>query len=448
MCGAHGHPPWRPRWCLAAAASLLTLAPALARAGEPSAVDATVPKVESLSSGMRATFATYAPWLIEQTFLGRELWRYIVAALTVLLAWGLRRALMNLVLGVLREATTRTRTKIDDKLVEALDPPLAWFITAFGLYLAALWLNLPDAVFGTVERLYRLAVIAIVGWALLRSTALLAEILKTVTARTKSDLDDHLVPLMSRVGRVVVFILIAVFVAQEFGFNVGGLLAGLGVAGMAFALAAKDTLANWFGAMMIYTDRPFDIGDWIKTSSLEGVVEDIGLRSTRIRTFSKTVVSVPNSNLANDVIENFSRMPIRRVYFKFGVTYATTPSQMRETIERIKDILREHPDVDQSFWLVKFNEFTDSALSIMLYFFTTTTDWERYLAIREEINLAILERVAEIGVAAAFPSQSIYLEKPDLEERARLDARARSLLSARPRVVDRQQPQTAPSDDG
>ncbi len=443
----HGSAPRRAGASIVTAlAAALVLAPALAYAGEPTALDATVPEIQSMSSATRGFIDAYIPYLTHHSWLGRELWRFVIAAITVVIAWALRRVLMNLVLRILRQATTRTKTKIDDKLVEALDPPLAWFILTFGLYLAALWLRLPVDIFFVVERLYRLAVIVIVGWALLRSTALLSEVLKTVTSRTKSDLDDHLVPLVTRIGRVVVFVLIAVFLAQEFGFNVGGLLAGLGVAGMAFALAAKDTLSNWFGALMIYTDRPFDIGDWVKTSSLEGVVEDIGLRSTRIRTFSKTVVSVPNSSLANDVIENFSRMPIRRIYFKFGVTYSTTPAQMRETLERIKDILREHPDVDQTFWLVKFTEFTDSALSIMLYFFTTTTDWQRYLAIREGINLQILERIAEIGVQAAFPSQSIYMEKDDPEERARLDARARELYEARPFVDDQQAVQTAPMD--
>ncbi len=449
MSGVHGTSPGRAGRAAAAAVTCLLILivvtlPGLAYAGEP-AFDATVPEIDSLSGAIDAYIAANVPWLSNQV-LERELWRYLFATITVVIAWALRRVLMNLVLRILRQATTRTKTKIDDKLVEALDPPLAWFILAFGLYLAVLWLELPTGVLVVMQRIYRLAVIVIVGWALLRSTALLAEVLKTVTARTNSDLDDHLVPLVIRIGRVAVFVLIFVFLAQEFDYPVGGLLAGLGVAGMAFALAAKDTLSNWFGALMIYTDRPFDIGDWVKTSSLEGVVEDIGLRSTRIRTFSKTVVSVPNSSLANDVIENFSRMPIRRIYFKFGVTYSTTPGQMRETLERIKDILRDHPDVDQSFWLVKFTEFTDSALSIMLYFFTTTTDWQRYLAIREEVNLKILERIAEIGVQAAFPSQSIYMENDDPEERARLDAKARALYEARPFVDDQRVAQTAPMD--
>ncbi|MCA9689151.1 MAG: mechanosensitive ion channel family protein [Myxococcales bacterium] len=412
----------------------------VARAAPAGGTDGTV----------RALIEAYAPWLISFHVLGRESWRFIAAALTVLLTVLLRRAVMKLVMRGLRELTAKTKTKLDDALVEALDPPVAYFVLTFGLYLSLQWIGLPTAVDATVLLLYRLCVIILVGWTLLRCTTLVTGLISGLASRTSSHLDDHLVPMIGRIVRVIVFALVVVFMAQELGYSVGGLLAGLGVAGMAFALAAKDTLANWFGALMIYTDRPFEIGDWVKTSDLEGVVEDIGLRSTKVRTFAKTVVSVPNSALASDVIENFSRMPIRRVYFKFGVTYATTPAQMRETVERIKDILRAHPEVDQRFWLVKFNEFTDSALSIMLYFFTTTTDWERYLSIREEVNLKILERIEEIGVAAAFPTQSVYLEKIDPDERRRLDAQARALFEARPRVDDtRTERTTAPiSEEG
>jgi MscS family membrane protein len=237
-----------------------------------------------------------------------------------------------------------------------------------------------------------------------------------------------------------------VFLIQELGFNVAGLLTGLGVGGLAFALAAKDTLANWFGALMIYTDRPFDVGDWIKTPDLEGTVEEIGLRSTRVRSFAKTVISVPNQSLVNAVVENFSRMPTRRVYFNLGVTYATTPAMMRESVARIEDILRSHPEIDQTFWLVKFTDFAASSLDIMIYYFTTTTDWARYLQIRGDINLTILERLGEIGVGVAFPSRSLYIERGDPKELERLDAEAREAFARRPKVEDRHSSTVAPAD--
>jgi MscS family membrane protein len=387
-----------------------------------------------------------APWALASV-LGSEVWRWVMLAATLALVLGARRLVMNLLMKGLRRLTGRTDTRIDDQLIEALDPPLAWFVLAFGVYLALLWPNVSDGVQGLVNSGYRLAVIVIVGWALVRSVDILTDILSALAEKTGSELDNYLVPLVGRVLRAVLVGIVIVIALQELGINVTGLVAGLGVGGLAFALAAQDTVANWFGALMIYTDRPFETGDWIKTSSLEGVVEDIGLRSTRVRTFAKTVVSVPNRQLADDTIENFSRMPRRRVNFKLGVTYATTPAMMQEAIERIRDLLREHPDVDQTFWLVKFTEFGDSALTILVHFFTNTTDWERYLSIRQEINLAIMHRFAEIGVEAAFPSTSVYMAEPDADAISAFDAKATALFAARRGSMDIHESQTAPSED-
>jgi len=363
--------------------------------------------------------------------LKTEAWRIIATLLTILLVLVTRRLIMNVVMRWLRYATKKTKNTIDAHLVEALDPPLGYFVGALGVYVSILWLQLPDAASDFVRATYRIIAVLIVGWGLLRCTEVLTRVLASLAERTETELDDHLVPLVGRVIRVVVVSMIIILIVQEFGFNIAGLLAGLGVGGLAFALAAQDTLANWFGAMMIYTDRPFDIGDWIKTSELEGVVEEIGLRSTCIRTFSQTVVSVPNRNLANITIENFSRMPIRRVSYELGVSYHTTPAMMREALERIKDILRNHPEVDQNFWIVRFTDFADSSLNIRIYYFTTTTRWDRYLGIREHINLTIMQQLQEIGVTIAFPTRSIYMEKVDPEEVSAYDKRAKELFEAR-----------------
>ncbi len=424
------------------------LVPSLAFAqpdGSGDDADALLAGTEALGTTMDALLVERAPWLLTEV-LGIALWRFVAALLTVALVIAIRRALLNVVMRKLRQWTSRTKTRVDDQLIEAADPPLGWFIAAFGVYAATLWLQLPDGVQDVLQVMYRVVCVVIIAWAMLRVSTLLTWLLQQMAAHTDSSLDDHLVPLVGRVARVAVVALAVVFVFQELGFNVAGLIAGLGVGGIALALAAQDTVANWFGALMIYTDRPFEIGDWIKTGEMEGVVEEIGLRSTKIRTFSKTVISVPNADLAGDTIENFSRMPIRRIYVNVGVTYATTPSMMREALERLRDILRTHPGVDQTFWLVKFNDFGDSALNIMLYFFSTTTNWEEYLSIREDIFLQIMSTLDEIGVGFAFPSTSVYLEKPDPDEIQQLDQRARRLYEARVRVDDAHEAMTAPSD--
>jgi MscS family membrane protein len=417
---------------------------ALAQDTQPSVKIATqsVEWMTSLESWIHQTF----PW-VQQRMFGNSLWRWILFALTLMIFLALRKLIQGRLTKWLLRLTGKTKSSIDDHLLEALTPPLSKFVMTLGLYLGLCCLELPVAMCLVITMIYRITVIMIVGWALTRAVSVLTPLIQAFTARDGTPTDTYLAPMILRFVRIVIFGLIVVLILQEFGVNVAGLIAGLGVGGLAFALAARDTLANWFGAIMIYTDRPFSVGHWIKTSQLEGVVEEIGFRSTRIRTFAQTVVSIPNRIIADEVIENFSKMPKRRISFKIGVTYDTTPAMLEESIERIRDILRDHPDVDQSFWLVKFTEFGDSALEIFLYYFTDTTDWDRYLSIKQEINLRIMQRLNGIGVQFAFPSMSIYESQMDSEELSRLDAQARRLFASRtPDMIDLRESQVAPSE--
>jgi MscS family membrane protein len=212
--------------------------------------------------------------------------------------------------------------------------------------------------------------------------------------------------------RGLIIVLGSVAILQEWGINVTGFIASLGLGGLAFALAAKDTAANIFGGIAILTDNIFKIGEWVKIGSAEGIVEDIGIRTTKIRAFDKRLIIVPNSVIANSNVENFSRRDRRRVVMRIGLTYSTTKEQMEQILGRLREYLLSHPMVHNDPLLVYFDQFEDSSLSIFCYFFIATADWEEYLKIREEINLAIKGIVEEAGAEFAFPSQSLYLETP------------------------------------
>ncbi|RLB60187.1 MAG: mechanosensitive ion channel family protein, partial [Deltaproteobacteria bacterium] len=198
---------------------------------------------------------------------------------------------------------------------------------------------------------------------------------------------------------------------QTFGYPVTGVIASLGIGGLAFALAAKDTVSNIFGSLMIIFDRPFQVGDWIKAGDMEGTVEEVGFRSTKIRTFAKTLISVPNNIIANLALDNYSRMPKRRIRLTVGVSYDATPTQMREAVSRIRELLKTHPAIDQEFFLVNFTDFGASSLDIMVYCFTTTTVWGEYLDAREDVCLKIMDTLAELGLEIAFPSATVYLRQ-------------------------------------
>jgi MscS family membrane protein len=257
-----------------------------------------------------------------------------------------------------------------------------------------------------------------VAWFLFNLVDMVDHYLGKWAASTESTLDDHLAPLLRKSLRIFIVIMAGLMTIQTFGYPVTGVLASLGIGGLAFALAAKDTVSNIFGSLMIIFDRPFHVGDWVKAGDLEGTVEAVGFRSTKIRTFAKTLISVPNNIIANMALDNFSRMPKRRIRLTVGVSYDTTSEQMRKAVRRIRKLLKSHPAIDQEFFLVNFTDFGASSLDIMVYCFTTSTVWGEYLEAREDLCLQIMDILENLGLEIAFPSTTVYLrhEDPDPQQ--------------------------------
>jgi len=239
--------------------------------------------------------------------------------------------------------------------------------------------------------------------------------LMKVTEKTESDLDDQLVPLLIKTSKVAIVILAILSIVQELGVNVFSLVAGLGVGGLAIALAAKDTAANFFGSLMILFDQPFKKGDWIKMESMEGTVEEIGFRSTRIRTFYDSQIIIPNATVASSEIDNLGRRKFRRTVETLGLTYSTTKEQLAAFVEGVKEILREHSKTNNEKSYVSFKRFGDSSLEILLYFFLEVNGYEEELTAKEEVYTSIKVLAEKLKVDFAFPSRSIYIEKENKE---------------------------------
>ncbi len=317
-----------------------------------------------------------------------------------------------------RRVTSRSRTDLDDLLVEALSKPMRKFPIVVGLYFALNALHPPQIVLDGGQKLLALAISLLLMWLMLRLVNVGTEVLHRWAQRTDSALDNQLVPLVSKAAKVTVGLLAVLLVLQNLGYSISGLIAGLGVGGLAVALAAQKTLSDVFGSVMLLVDRPFTVGDWIKSpdGQVEGVIEEIGFRSTKIRTFEKTLIYVPNSRLADFIIDNIDRRPIRRVWITVGVTYDTTRSQMQKAVSEIRSMLASHEGVDQDFFIVRFTDFGASSLDIMVYYFANTTAWDDYLAVREDVNLKIVGILEELGMEIAFPTQSVRLltDPPDI----------------------------------
>jgi MscS family membrane protein len=219
-----------------------------------------------------------------------------------------------------------------------------------------------------------------------------------------------LLPFINKGIKVIVVIVGITVIAKEWRYDLGALLTGLGLGGLAFALAAQDTLANMFGGMTIMLDKPFSVGDWILTPDVEGTVEDIGFRSTRIRTFAHALVTVPNSTLAKTAITNWSRMGKRRITFNLRIKYQTTAEKMNILLEKTREMLTSHAEIHQQTIFVFFDKFGEDSYELFFYFFTKTTNWQKFLEVKEDVNLRIMQILDELEIELAFPSTSVYIE--------------------------------------
>ncbi|OIO69585.1 MAG: hypothetical protein AUJ58_05470 [Zetaproteobacteria bacterium CG1_02_55_237] len=338
--------------------------------------------------------------------------RWIAALLILFVTIVGRQWLLWLFERLTKGIARRTATHLDNVLLDAAEKPAGWLLYTLGVLATVHVLNPPEAAFplvSLVDTLGRILSLAIGAWFLWRLIDGLSSYFSAKAAQTESSLDDQLVPFITKTLKIFIVITAVLVIAQNMGYSISGLIASLGIGGIAVAMAARDTIANVFGSVMILVDRPFTIGDWIKAGDFEGVVEEIGFRSTRIRTFEHTLVNVPNSLLANMVIDNIDARSKRRIKMRIGLTYSTTTEQMQQAIEGIETILLNHPGVDQHFKLVKFDEFADSSLSIFLYYFSASKEWSDYLQVRQEVNMQIMQLLESMQLDFAFPSRSIYM---------------------------------------
>lgn len=330
----------------------------------------------------------------------------LVAVFIVFLALLIRGLFARIILKLVLKRTQKTKTVIDRAIITAFESPLKSLILVVGIYLALCYLPLTPGLQIFVSNLFRSTIIIFIVWGLYNMVG--GEAYKQI--RDQLNMDRIISDFITKLIRFVIVALAIAIVAQEWDYDVNGFLAGLGLGGLAFALAAKDSIANMFGGMVIILDKPFDVGDWILTSNVEGTVEEVSFRSTKVRTFANALVTVPNSTIANQAITNWTRMQKRRISFHLGVTYSTPREKLQRCVQRIQGMLEKHQAVHPDTIFVRFEHFSDSSLDIFIYFFTRTIVWGEFLDVREDINFKIMEILEDEGVSIAFPSRSLYFE--------------------------------------
>jgi MscS family membrane protein len=350
--------------------------------------------------------------------LGFAVWQLIATFLFILVGLVLKKISDLVFERKLIPLLERTPWEFDNLLAKAASKPVGWLFLLGGIAAAFSILPMPTEpnIRGFVFNALRVLLAANLVWFLCRCVDVLVEHLTEIAQRTESKLDDQLVPLVRKALKLTIGAIGFVWVVQLLGYSVSSLIAGLGIGGLAVALALQDTLANLFGSIVIFLDRPFAVGDWIKLGDVEGTVESIGFRSTRIRTWPATLVSIPNKTVASATIDNWSKMPKRRVVQTVGVTYETNAEQMEQAVDIARDILVHNKGVDQEFIVVRFTDFGDSSLNILLYYFTKAVSFAEHLATKEQINLAIMRALKNMGLSIAFPSRTVYFGNSVSEE--------------------------------
>jgi MscS family membrane protein len=258
---------------------------------------------------------------------------------------------------------------------------------------------------------FQILIVVSVTWIVLRIIDFLGHVLAKKAELTETTTDDQIIQFAKEALKILTYIFSFLFILGAiFKLNIGGLIAGLGIGGLAIALAAQDTIENVIASFIIFFDKPFVVGDFINIGGEYGVVEKIGFRSTRIRTLEKSYLTLPNKSLINDKLDNLTLRTFRRAKFYVGLTYATNGEKIKAIVGDIQSLLDKHPKTNED-GLVRFEEFGDSSLNIMVLMYVDTTDYSEFMAVREEVNLKIMEIVKKHGSDFAFPSTTVYLQK-------------------------------------
>jgi len=364
-----------------------------------------------------ATVTGPTPALLEQlvdALLGRfdmtgdenTVAHYGIAALFLLGALLLRRVVTGIIFRRLKKLASRTRTTLDDKLLPVLEAPLAAGIMLAGIFSALNVLKLPAATDRLIGYGSTVAFSLALFWGLLRAFDALLEHAQQMAQEKQMGVAAFM-PWIKKTLITLFVIFGVLIVVQSLGFDVKALLAGLGIGGLAFALAAQDTLANLFGSIVVAIDQPFKLGETVKIGAHTGTVEDIGLRSTKIRLVDRSLVIIPNKLVSSEAIVNLSRFTSRRVEQVIGLTYSASADKLEAVVTDIRALINAELKVNPADTLVYFRDYSASSLDLWIVYATKDPDFAQQMELRQRINLAIMRVVAARGLSFAYPAQAV-----------------------------------------
>ncbi len=367
--------------------------------------------------------------ILHYTFNDNELWRYLILLAVISITLVAGRVVRFFIERNAARLGEMERAGLLKLILNCLSRPALVAVYAGGIYFSRFFMKfaLNPGETGFSEQVFKLwgqigkAVFAVAAaYFIYRLVDLVEFYLRRWTSQGEGHMNDMLVPLIRKTLRVFIIVLSALFIADAvLEMKITSILAAAGVGGLAIALAAQETIANFFGSINIFADRPFQVKDRIRVGTFDGTVEEVGFRSTRIRTLDGHLVTVPNSTISKEMVENVSRRPYIKRVANITITYDTPPEKVERAVQIIEGILAQTEEINRDPELVPrvyFNDFQDCSLNILVIYWLQPPDYWLYMEVSERINLAILRKFNAEGIEFAFPTQTLYIHKPESEK--------------------------------
>ena len=343
--------------------------------------------------------------IIHQEFYGNSILNWAIAVGILILSFVVVKMLYWIFSNVIRRLTSKTKTNLDDVLIDKLEKPLTYLVLILGYWISIHYLVFKEEVEIVLENAaYFLLVIDVTAILSRIVDSLISEVIMPITEKSDSSFDNQLIPVIQKGVRSIIWILGIIIGLDNIGFDITAMIAGLGIGGLALALAAQDSVKNIFAGIMIFLDKPFRIKDRIQVDGFDGIVEEVGLRSTRLRTLEGRIVTIPNSRFTDNSVTNVTSQPTLKVKLNLGLTYDTDENQMQKAIDILEDIVKDQEAITDDY-AAGFNGFGDFSLNILfIYYVKPDSHW---LDTQTLVNKEILRRFNKEGLEFAFPTQTI-----------------------------------------
>jgi MscS family membrane protein len=340
---------------------------------------------------------------------GNSFMDYIYFFASIIISLILAKIAFKIFKGAARRATAKTKTKLDDVLIDAIEEPIVLAIVVIGLYIAFSILKVSPTADIVIGKVLRVLIAVDVIWLFSRSAGdLIDNFIAPAVQKAQPELGTHFMYMVKKVVNIIIWLIGLLFIVSNLGYDISTLIAGLGIGGVAIALAVKDILSNMFGGVTVITDRPFKVKDRIKVAGIDGFVEELGVRSTKIRSFDGTIYIVPNSKMTDSIIENVSKEKARKVKMTIGLEYGTSNAKMKKAKQILEKIILKNKATDDKA-LVYFTNFGPSSLDIMVIYYIK--DLKKILDTKDAINFEIKEKLEKARISMAFPTQTIHVKR-------------------------------------